>query len=403
MPYIHRLVEKSIAEHLKRGKSILLLGARQTGKTTLLKQQCQADLFYTFLDPETRLRFEKSPQILQQEITAFKHLKKITHLPLVILDEIQKIPAIMDVLQLMIDNHEAQFILTGSSARKLKRDHNINLLPGRVVKIQLDPLCLLEMPKPWPDVQELLLYGSLPQVYQTAKKHLKETDLESYVSLYLNEEVRAEALVRQLGAFVRFLEFSATESGKQINMSKLSQDIGVSRHAIAEYYEILEDCLVANRIEPITKTTTRRRLTKSPKYLLFDMGIRRIAAGEGSRLPAKILGELFEQFIGLELLRYIRLFLPIAKLRYWRDHSGPEIDYVIEINHQYLPLETKWTKTPTPEDAKHLLKFMDEYDSLKPGYIVCRTSKPLMLHKDVIAISWEDLPDTIKSVLNEGR
>jgi len=403
MSYIPRLIENIITETLKRGKSILLLGARQTGKTTLLKHQCQADLTYTLIDAEIRLRFEKSPQALRQEILAHTHLKQLKRQPIVILDEIQKSPDIMDMIQLIIDNHEAQFILTGSSARKLKRNKTINLLPGRVVKIHLDPLCLLEMPKPYPDIQELLLYGTLPQIYQTPEKNLKETDLESYVSLYLNEEIRAEAVVRNLGAFARFLEFAAIESGKQINMSKLSQDIGVNRHTITEYYQILEDCLIADRIEPITKTTTRRRLTKSPKYLLFDMGIRRIAAGEGIQVPQKTLGELFEQFIGLELLRYIRLFSAMTKLRYWRDHAGPEIDYILEINHQYLPIEIKWTETPVIGDAKHLSKFMSEYDCIKPAYIICRTSKPMMLDKDIIAIPWQELPDIIKSVFTKFK
>src|SRR5579872_4826288 len=174
MPYIPRLIENIIIETLERGKSILLLGARQTGKTTLLKRQCQADLTYTLIDAEIRLRFEKSPQALRQEITAYTYLNQLKRQPIVILDEIQKSPDIMDMIQLIIDNHEAQFILTGSSARKLKRNKTINLLPGRVVKIHLDPLCLLEMPKPYPDIQELLLYGTLPQIYQTPEKNLKE-------------------------------------------------------------------------------------------------------------------------------------------------------------------------------------------------------------------------------------
>jgi predicted AAA+ superfamily ATPase len=131
------------------------------------------------------------------------------------------------------------------------------------------------------------------------------------------------------------------------------------------------------------------------------MGIRRIAAGEGIQPPKKILGELFAQFIGLELLKYIRLFSTMIKLQYWRDHSGPEIDYILEINHQYLPIEVKWTETPVVGDTKHLLKFMSEYDCIKPAYIICRASKPMMLDKDIIAIPWQELPNIIKSILNK--
>lgn len=402
MIYVPRLIEKALNDNLKRGKSILLLGARQTGKTTLLQHQYQADLSYSFLDARIRLKFEKSPEALTQEIAAYQTLHKSKKPPLVIIDEIQKIPSIMDSIQLLIDNKHAQFILTGSSARKLKRDHDINLLPGRVVKIHLDPLCLLEMSQPLPNIEDLLLYGSLPEIYQETKHKEKEVDLRSYVSIYLDEEVRAEALVRHLGSFARFLELAAIEGGKQINMSNISQELGVSRHTISEYYQILLDCLVAERIEPITKTTTRRRLTKSPKYLLFDMGIRRVAANEGIHVPQKYMGELFEQFIGLEISRYIRGLGSIAKLRYWHDHAGLEIDYVLEMNRQYLPIEVKWTEHPTIDDTKHLLKFMDEYNCVKPAYIICRAAKPLQLHKNILALPWQDFPEIIKKYLEQN-
>lgn len=401
MSYIHRLIEQSIQNALKRGKSILLLGPRQTGKTTLLKHQITSDLFYTFVEPKTRLQFEKTPGQLGQVINAFKHLNPDKLLPLVILDEVQKIPSILDEVQYLIDNQVAQFILTGSSAIKFGRSQKVNLLPGRLVKIQMDALSLLEM-KGLPTLEDLLLYGSLPGIYQQSAHHLKAVDLQSYVTLYLDEEIRAEALVRQIGAFTRFLELAAIEAGQQVNMSKLSKEIGIGRHTIHEYYQILEDCLIADRIDALTSSSSRRRLTKAPKYLFFDLGIRRIAAHEGTQLPQKILGELFEQFIGLEILKLIRLYAPLAKLNYWRDHSGPEVDYLIVINRQYIPIEVKWSDNPNSDDCKHLEKFMAEYHCITPAYIICRIENPRLIKDNILAIGWQEFDKIIVKLLQDA-
>jgi predicted AAA+ superfamily ATPase len=390
MNYIKRSIEAPLKQSLERGKSVLLLGARQTGKTTLLKHLNISDLSYTLLDPELRLRLEKSPNLLSQEILAYKKLNP-TQKPIVTIDEVQKVPALMDAIQLLIDDGIAQFILTGSSVRKLRRHAQFNLLPGRVINFHLDPLSLSEIPLPLPAINTLLLNGSLPDIYLEQDDAIKQTDLQAYVTNYLEEEVRGEALARDLGHFSRFLELAAIESGNQINIANLSQELGIGRHTLNEYFAVLEDCLITERIEPITTQTTRKRLTKAPKYLFFDMGIRRIAALEGNQLSAKAMGFLFEQFIGLELLRALRIKQPAAKLRYWRDHAGPEVDYVIEHNKQYTPIEVKWTETPTLHDAKHLIKFMNDYDCQPLGYLICRTPRPLLLSDNIMALPWQEM------------
>ena len=117
------------------------------------------------------------------------------------------------------------------------------------------------------------------------------------------------------------------------------------------------------------------------------------------RLPQKYYGDLFEQFIGIELLKVIRLYAPQAKLKYWHDHAGPEIDYVIEYNRQYIPIEVKWTMTPSKGDAKHLFKFMNEYDCIKPAYVVCRTPRPIILAENVMAIGWEMMAELVRDLL----
>lgn len=402
MPFIKRLIQHKIEDILSRGKSVLLLGPRQTGKTTLLAHQVKADIAYSFIEADLRRRYESNPEILIDEIKAYLQLHQINDLPIVIIDEIQKVPDIMDPIQDAIDRKLAKFVLTGSSARKLKHNRNnqaINLLPGRVIELHMEALSLLEIPKPLPSIEDLILNGSLPEIIQQTRIQHKEELLTSYVNIYLEEEIRAEALVRNLGSFSRFLSYAAVDAGKEINLNKLSQEIGVSRYTINEYFQILIDCLIIDRIDPVTDLTTRRRLTKSPKYLFFDTGIRRVAAGEGLRLPQKYYGDLFEQFIGIELLKLIRVFAPQAKLKYWHAHAGPEVDYVIEYNRQFIPIEVKWTSTPTKGDAKHLLKFIQEYECITPAYVVCRTPRPMALSDNILAINWESMPEIIRKQL----
>ena len=260
MEYIHRFLEERIRHTFKRGKSVLLLGARQTGKTTLINR-FKHDLLISFVPPDIRQQYEKSPHLLRGEVEALdaqaSGLAARGKRPLVILDEVQKVPVILDVVQDLIDRGKANFILTGSSARKLRRGAQVNLLPGRVVAFRMDPFSLQEFPAK--DLNERLIYGSLPGILAVQPLADREADLESYVTTYLEEEVRSEAVVRNLGDFARFLELAASESGGIINLRKLSQEIGVSHTTIGAYYQILEDCLVAERIEPLTQSKTRKK------------------------------------------------------------------------------------------------------------------------------------------------
>ncbi len=392
MDYLTRKIGDSVNQALQRGKSVLLLGPRQTGKTTLLNHQIKSDIQYSLAQIETRLYYEKHLIAFAQQLEL--QIEKSPPMPIILIDEVQKIPLIMDIVQDFIDRKKAQFILTGSSARKLKHGAHINLLPGRVISLTMDPLILTEMPQPYPELKEILLYGSLPNIFTEIDEKNKETDLHSYVSTYLEEEVRAEAVVRNIGNFARFLELAASESGFISNFSKLSQEIGVAASTIIDYYQVLEDCMIVQRINPIIDSITHRHLIKSPKYLFFDLGVRRACANEGTRLSIKSMGHLFEQYVGLELLRLGRLISPQIKIKYWRDSAGPEIDFVVDFAHHYVPVEVKWSDHPTPTDAAHLKKFMQEYDS-KTGYIVCRCPKPYKVSNNIIALPWQNLAEIL--------
>lgn len=373
---------------LERGKSILLLGPRQTGKTTLL-DTLKKDLLISLVKPSIRLRYEKDLSLLEKEIQAVSTRAGVAR-PTVCLDEIQKVPILLDSAQDLIDRKKAQFILTGSSARKLRRGRSINLLPGRVVSMHLDPLSLQEAPSL--PLEERLLFGELPGIVQTPVPADKEADLRSYVTTYLDEEVRAEALVRNLAFFARFLELAASESGKTVNFSKLSQEIGVAHTTIMSYYEILEDCLIVHRVEPWTQSKTRKKLTKAHKYLFFDSGVRRVAAEEPPALVPSRAGDLFEEWVGLHLLRLARYASPITRVHFWRDPDGPEVDWILHRGEELIPIEVKWTEGPSGRDTKHLGVFFKEYAAAKKGYVICRTPHPVQLSPSVLALPWQDLP-----------
>jgi predicted AAA+ superfamily ATPase len=390
MERISRKMTPKVIAAIKRGKSVLLLGPRQVGKTTLLTE-IPIDLTISLARPAIRQQYEKNIESFSQEVEALAAtLKKI---PLIAVDEIQKVPDLIDATQDLIDRKIAQFILTGSSARKLRNQHALNWLPGRIVYFYLDPLSLSELPPQYWDIKNLLLYGSLPGIVLDGNNENREQDLESYAITYLEEEVRQEALVRKLADFAKFLQLAAAESGQTSNFNKISQDIGVAQTTITNYYQILEDCLIIERIEPFAKVSTvRRRLIKACKYLFFDLGVRRIAANEGTELPEKILGQLFEQFVGLELLRYIRAQTKKSQLHFWRDLEGREVDWVVTHNEQIIPIEVKWSDKPSLQDARHLKTFLKDYQQEK-GYIICRVEKSRKLDDQITALPWQQMLD----------
>lgn len=395
MSYVLRLIQERIEKTLQRGKSILLLGPRQTGKTTLL-HKLPLDRYLSLANLETRIGYEQDLGRFAREIEALA--AQSTNRPIIAVDEIQKIPILFDAIQDLIDRDLGQFILTGSSARKLRKTQALNLLPGRVIPHHMDPLMIQELPKEKLVIENLLLFGSLPEIVLEDDIDIREENLEAYVSLFLDEEIRVEAAVRNVGMFAQFLHLAASESGKAMNFDKISQDIGVARGTISSYYQILEDCLVSEKIEPITHSVTRKRLIKTPKFLLFDLGIRRVSAKLGTKLPNEIMGNLFEEYIGLELLRYIRLHSPRSALRFWRDANGPEVDWIVEKHGEYLPIEVKWTNKPTLSQSNHLHLFLKEY-SAKKGYLVCRIPFRQKLSETVDAIPWQEIPYIVEEFL----
>jgi predicted AAA+ superfamily ATPase len=293
----------------------------------------------------------------------------------------------------LVDEKKVQFVLSGSSSRKLRRDPQQNLLPGRVVHFHLDPLTMDEFPIN--DLEEEFLYGSLPGIKNTFAIQDKEKELISYVEIYLEEEIRNEALVRNVPAFGRFLELAALESGQIINMRNISREIGIAHSTVSDYYQILEDTLIAERIEPFTKGSLRKKLTKSPKYLFFDLGVARVASREPPSLTMDVRGKSFESFVGLQILRLIRNKVPRVKLSFWRDPDGPEVDWVIMKGKEIIPIEVKYTKNPIQKHFNHLKTFLKEYPQAKKAYVVCLIDEVQKWDSDCYAIPYTDLSNII--------
>jgi uncharacterized protein len=380
MQYISRKIETDITSAFDRGKSIILLGPRQTGKTTLL-DHFHSNWSISLVTPSVRQKYEKDPSLLFNEIQA--RINEGPKTPLIFIDEIQKVPELLDVIQELCDKKMARFIISGSSARKLKRT-GANLLPGRVISFHLDPLSYQEYNQI--SLEKLLSLGSLPGIISSEDP---EKDLQSYVEIYLEEEVRVEALVKNVGNFARFLELAAIESGKTANFRGLSQELGPSHTTIASYYQILEDCLILERVEPFIKSRTRKRLIRSPRYLFFDIGVRNVCAREFGPIPPEIKGQLFEQFIGLELLRWACHQNGKTRIFFWSDPSDPEVDWLIETADELIPIEVKFSQRPTARDAKHLLTFMHEYPKAKRAFVVARNDNSIQLDKAIQAIPWD--------------
>lgn len=391
-----RKIKAEFEQALLRHKSVLLLGPRQVGKTTFLKS-INWDINISLLLKKYRFKYENNPDILIQEIEAHPKFKKGLR---VLIDEVQLVPELLNTSQYIIDNEMAQMVLTGSSARKLRKHININLLPGRLVLIRMDALSLTEHQKT--DIESLLLFGELPGIISLPSTKEKNIDLESYVMTYLEEEIRKEAVTKNIPAFYRFLELAAIESGKIISFRQIGSQSEVTHNTISAYYEILEDSLIINRIDPYTLNTTRKKITKSSKYLFFDLGVRRVAAREGVKLGRTRMGELFEHYVGNELIRLLNFHHFRNSLSFWRDADGPEVDWLIQTPQLLIPIEVKYKSKIEKSDCKHLELFLTEYAGYaKQAFVVCLCDLPYKINDRITAIPWQRLELVLKDLLTQ--
>lgn len=335
---VEREIEKKIFRLLRETpKSILLLGARQTGKSTLI-HKLGVDLYVNLSDERTYLNYIRDPDLLRRAIGGLEKSPQT-----VCIDEIQRVPTLLNTIQALIDEKKIRFIITGSSARKLKRGQ-ANLLPGRLFSLYLYPLTYWELETKWRESSLLrcLTVGSLPEIY--LNDYGAEL-LSSYVDAYLREEIQAEALTRDLGAYSRFLDLAALLSGQYLNYSKISSDTEINKETIRRYFAILEETLMVYRIESFTDTTTGRKVRQKDRFIFFDLGVRNaiLKKHTSTFLPTE-LGPLFEQWIFLQTIAYVKYNDKKWRISSYRDEYGNEVDLIIETEKHTHAFEIKYSK-----------------------------------------------------------
>jgi predicted AAA+ superfamily ATPase len=347
-----------------RGReSAFLWGARQTGKSTLLKELFPKSPYYDLLLSDEYARLSRRPALLREEVLASPPPKNVP----VIIDEVQKCPALLDEIQWLIVNEKSSFILSGSSARKLKRS-GANLLGGRALRYELHPLVSAEIPRF--NLVRALNHGLLPRHYlaENAGKLLA-----AYLGDYLREEIAAEALARNIPLFARFLEAAAFSNGEILNYQNIASDCGVSPPTAKEYFQILEDTLLARTLASYRKKP-KRRVIQAPKFYFFDVGVanhllKRGVIAEGG----EAFGKAFEHFLFQEIWahsRYSGLDYPLA---YWRTASQLEVDFILG-DHE-LAVEVKASTLADDRHLRGLRAFQEEYQ-VKEALLVSQDPKP---------------------------
>jgi len=355
--------------------SFFLFGARGTGKSTWLKMNFTDNTLYVdLLNPEAFRKYSARPERLEELVNGNPEAH------IVVIDEIQKVPELLDVVhQLIEEKKHVRFILTGSSSRKLKRS-GVDLLAGRAIHKTFHPFMGAEIGDDF-NLHHALNFGLIPLIYRSANPF--ET-LQSYISLYVNEEVKMEGLVRRVGDFSRFLETVSFSNGSVLNISEIARDSQVGRKAVEAYISILEDLLLSSLI-PVFNKRAKRLLIAHPKFYFFDSGVFRALRPTGPLdRPQEIDGLALETLT----LQHLRAWAGYSgngcKIYYWRTKAGLEVDFIIYGPEHFYAIEVKNTDAIRSNDLKGIKAFMSDYPQAK-GYLIYRGMEKLKIG-DVLLI-----------------
>ena len=374
--YIQRIID--IHSRLK-SKSLFLFGPRQTGKSSLIANQIQDDvkLSWSLLNVRIRRRCQADPGVLRDEIET-----RGIHDGLVIIDEIQKVPELLDEVHLLIEETDIRFLLTGSSARRLKKQ-GVNLLGGRAGKMNLHPFVWPEIREFKPTLDRILKYGLLPSAFLS---DTPDDVLDAYINVYLQEEIAGEGLVRQLPKFERFLEVAALTNAEEINYSNIASDVMMSRASITEWYGILYDTMIGFAVPPYTKTK-KRKAVETERFYFFDVGLVRFLLGLGDLVDTQTeYGKLFEAYIAEELSAYLDYNKRKEKLSYWRTRqSSFEVDFVIGDD---VAIKTKTTKLVNESKDLRGLRALKEEGIFKKYIVVSRDNISRTTDDGIMLLPW---------------
>lgn len=357
--------------------TFFLWGARQTGKSTLLRQKFPQDLWIDLLKADEFRRYSEHPEYLRTELIGNKTNKRV------IIDEIQKVPQLLDEVHWLIENKDIVFGLCGSSARKLKRGH-VNLLGGRAIRYELLGLTSVELGKDF-ELHRIMNHGYLPRHYQSQKPL---NLLRSYVSNYLREEIAFEGLVRNLPSFSRFLDIAALSDTEPVNFSNIARDCGVSSHTVKEYFQILEDTLLGRWL-PSYRKKPKRRIIQSSKFYFSDVGVVNTLAKRGKvQVGSYAFGKAFENWIFHELTTWNHYSQNFLDLSYWRLTSGIEVDFIL--GDMKIAIEAKSVEKVTSDHTKGLHQLKKDHPEIKTRILVCLEKKVRQTADGVLILPYKD-------------
>lgn len=346
-------------------KSLFLFGPRQTGKSTLARHTVGDARVYNLLDSDAFLALSRRPALLREQVRPTDEL--------IVIDEIQKLPALLDEVHLLIEERGLRFLLTGSSARKLRRG-GVNLLGGRARSRVLHPFVFRELQHAF-DLRRALDVGVVPSIYLSDEPR---ADVRAYAGDYLTHEIAAEGLTRNVPAFSRFLEVAALCNGQLLNYSHIASDAQVAKSTVQNYFEILEDTLIATRL-PAWKRSAKRKPIVTSKFYFFDAGVvRHLQHRRGLRPRAPEFGEAFETWIHHELRTYLDYRNPDGELSFWRSKSGFEVDFILD---DAVAIEAKAKSPLGARDLRGLRALREEH-----------------LLRRYIAVCLEDVPRTVDGI-----
>ena len=367
MDYINRNVDLC---NILENKSLFLFGPRQTGKSSFIKNQLMNNdiaMFWTLLDGRLRLKVLADPSILRQEVEV-RNLRDC----IIIIDEIQKCPELLDEVHFLIEERNIRFLLTGSSARKL-RSSGVNLLGGRATQRHFHPFNFAEIGNhPNYNLSYIFEHGLLPSMFLSSNI---EEDLSAYVDTYLTEEIAAEGFSRNIPNFARFLTVASVSNSQLINYTNIASDSQVPVQTVKQWFQVLEDTLLGYQVESFTNTKKRKAITTS-KFYFFDIGIARALRNIPTpKENTTEFGEYFEHLICMELKSWIDYKHPRSKLTYWRSTSNMEVDFCVD---EEIAIEVKSSSNVTEKHLKGL-KALREEGIFNRYVVVCQEEHPRII------------------------
>jgi len=377
MPNMVNITKRLLDINLPKGRSAFLWGPRKVGKSYWIAHHLQDAVLIDLLKTDVYADYAARPSLLRERYGG--------HGGLIVIDEVQKIPLLLDEVHWLIENKGLSFLLTGSSARKLRRGH-ANLLGGRAWRKTMVPLSIREVSGF--DLERVMTSGLLPPHFLSPDPI---QDLRAYVADYLKEEIAAEALVQHIPSFAEFLRVAAITSSELLNYVNIARESGVSAKTVRTYFDILEETYLGFRIPPWTKSR-KRRMIATEKFYLFDVGVTNYLARRQPQAGSAEFGKSFEQYILMELRAYQAYRNPELPIAFWRTSAGQEVDFIL--GEKEAAIEIKGSKRVHEGDIGPLKSLLED-GPVKQRIIVCLENEPRTFDNDIQVLPWRVFLDRL--------